>query len=110
MDEMRHHGELPRKPPGLAARAAIGLIGVYQLTLSAIAGRGCRFAPTCSSYAAEAIGRHGAWRGVWLGLFRVARCHPWGGSGYDPVPGKVGRHGLRVWRLIADGRRERGRD
>jgi putative membrane protein insertion efficiency factor len=110
MDEMRHHGEIPRKPPGLAGRGAIALIRIYQFTLSSIAGRGCRFAPTCSAYAAEAIERHGVWRGLWLGLFRVARCHPWGGDGYDPVPPRVGRHGLRVWRLIADARRERGRD
>ncbi len=46
----------------------------------------CRFTPTCSSYALEAIERHGAVKGMWLAAKRVARCHPWGGSGYDPVP------------------------
>ena len=76
-------------PPGVAQRIAMGLIRFYQLTASSITGRGCRYAPTCSSYAAEAIARHGVWNGFWLGLFRVARCHPWGGSGYDPVPGKT---------------------
>ncbi len=97
-------------PPGIGARIAMGLIRVYQLTLSSIAGRGCRFAPTCSSYAAEAIARHGVWNGFWLGLFRVARCHPWGGSGYDPVPSRIGRHGFKVWRLVGDARDEKGRE
>ena len=46
----------------------------------------CRFAPTCSSYALEAVARHGAARGSWLALKRIARCHPWGGHGFDPVP------------------------
>ncbi len=62
------------------------LIRVYQLTLSAIMGRRCRYLPTCSDYARSAIEKHGAWRGFWLGLSRVSRCHPWGGDGYDPVP------------------------
>ena len=64
----------------------IGLIRVYQLTLSALIGRRCRFLPTCSDYAMEAITRHGARRGLWLGAKRVCRCHPWGGDGFDPVP------------------------
>ncbi len=97
-------------PPGVAQRIAMGIIRFYQLTASSIAGRGCRYAPTCSEYAAEAIARHGVWNGFWLGLFRVARCHPLGGSGYDPVPNRIGRHGFKVWRLIADARQERGRE
>ena len=62
------------------------LIKVYQWTLSAFIGRTCRFEPSCSNYAAEAILTHGPLKGSWLGLKRIARCHPWGDSGYDPVP------------------------
>lgn len=59
---------------------------VYRYTFSAFAGRQCRFLPTCSEYAVEAIDRHGPVRGSWLAVRRVCRCHPWGGEGYDPVP------------------------
>jgi len=64
------------------------LIWVYRHTLSAFMGRQCRFAPTCSAYADEAIRIHGAIKGSMLTLRRLARCHPWGKSGYDPVPKK----------------------
>lgn len=64
----------------------LGLIRVYQLTLSALIGRRCRYLPTCSDYASEAIRRHGAGRGTMLAFARVCRCHPWGQSGFDPVP------------------------
>lgn len=63
-----------------------GLIWAYRLTLSPFIGWQCRFEPTCSHYALEALSRHGALRGGWLALRRVGRCHPWGGWGYDPVP------------------------
>ena len=63
-----------------------GLIRAYQLTLSPLLGPRCRFAPSCSEYAMEAIARHGALAGVWLAAKRIARCHPWGGAGFDPVP------------------------
>jgi uncharacterized protein len=70
----------------------IFLIHVYRWTVSpllrALCGGecGCRFEPSCSQYCLEAVQRHGAARGLFLGLKRIARCHPWGGSGYDPVP------------------------
>jgi uncharacterized protein len=63
-----------------------GLIRGYQLFLSPVLPPACRYLPTCSDYAAEAIGKHGAGAGTWLALRRLTRCHPWGGSGYDPVP------------------------
>ena len=62
------------------------LIRFYQLTLSMLVGRRCRYLPTCSDYARTAIEKHGAGRGFLMGLARVSRCHPWGGDGFDPVP------------------------
>lgn len=64
----------------------IGLIKVYQFTLSPILGASCRFTPTCSHYGLEAIKKHGPFKGGWLTLKRIGRCHPWGGHGPDPVP------------------------
>lgn len=69
-----------------AAVIFLALIRLYRLTLSSIIGRSCRHLPTCSEYAEEAVARHGAWAGGWMALARVLRCHPWGASGYDPVP------------------------
>ena len=74
----------------------MALIRAYQLTLSALIGRRCRYLPTCSDYASEAIRLHGAWHGAVLGFARVCRCHPWGQSGFDPVP-KV--YDGPVWRM-----------
>jgi uncharacterized protein len=71
---------------GLVRAVLLGLIRLYQLTLSPWIGRACRYEPTCSAYAAEALTRFGVRRGVWLTVKRLGRCHPWGGSGYDPVP------------------------
>ncbi|MGH6933989.1 MAG: membrane protein insertion efficiency factor YidD [Dongiaceae bacterium] len=65
----------------------IGLIRAYQYLVAPVVSRGaCRFAPSCSEYAREAIERHGVGKGVWLAARRLLRCHPWGGSGFDPVP------------------------
>jgi hypothetical protein len=69
--------------------AAQALIRGYQLTLSSLIGRQCRYLPTCSAYAGEAIERHGLWAGSWMGIARVCRCHPWGGAGYDPPPARL---------------------
>jgi uncharacterized protein len=66
-------------------RLAAGLIRIYQLTLSPLLGASCRFHPTCSEYAREAVLCHGVVSGGWLALKRLARCHPWHPGGYDPV-------------------------
>lgn len=58
----------------------------WQLTFSVLLPPSCRFMPSCSAYGIEAVERHGALRGCWLTLRRIARCHPWGSSGFDPVP------------------------
>jgi len=64
----------------------IALIKIYQLLLSPLLGAQCRYTPTCSQYGIEAIKKHGAFKGGWLTLKRIARCNPWGGHGHDPVP------------------------
>lgn len=61
-------------------------VHAYRAVLSPHVGHNCRFQPTCSAYALEALARHGGVRGGWLALRRIARCHPWGGSGIDNVP------------------------
>jgi len=64
----------------------IFLIKIYQKIISPIIGPKCRFTPTCSNYTVEALKKHGIFKGSWLAVKRIAKCHPWGGSGYDPVP------------------------
>jgi putative membrane protein insertion efficiency factor len=64
----------------------LGLIRAYQLLIAPLFPPSCRYYPTCSHYAAEAVALHGPWRGSGLAARRLLRCHPWGGSGYDPVP------------------------
>ncbi|MBB4013629.1 membrane protein insertion efficiency factor YidD [Niveibacterium umoris] len=64
----------------------IALLRAYRLLLSPFLGRNCRFHPSCSAYAIEALQRHGAIKGSWLAARRVTRCHPWNPGGYDPVP------------------------
>jgi putative membrane protein insertion efficiency factor len=72
-----------------AARVALVAVRAYQLVLSPLTGGACRFEPSCSRYALEAIERHGAARGLWLALRRVGRCHPFARPGIDPVPPRM---------------------
>lgn len=64
----------------------VALIKLYQWTLSPMLGQRCRFYPTCSQYAIEVIQKHGAWRGAFYTIRRLAKCHPWHEGGHDPVP------------------------
>lgn len=75
-----------RRFSDVAALPLRGLIRAYQKLISPLLGSNCRFEPSCSAYAEEALQVHGAFRGSWLALRRIIRCHPWGGSGFDPVP------------------------
>ncbi|MGE3295781.1 MAG: membrane protein insertion efficiency factor YidD [Porticoccaceae bacterium] len=69
----------------MCARVLIALIRCYQWLLSPILGANCRFYPTCSAYAVEALQLHGVSHGLWLGVRRICKCHPWHPGGYDPV-------------------------
>jgi hypothetical protein len=75
-----------RRASDIVALPLRGLIWLYQKLISPFLGSNCRFEPSCSAYAEQALRRHGAIRGLWLAIRRIGRCHPWGGSGYDPVP------------------------
>lgn len=77
----------------MLASLLLGLIRLYQRAISPLFPPVCRFQPTCSAYATQAIQRHGALKGAWLALRRILRCHPFGGHGYDPVPPVEGGHG-----------------
>ncbi|MGB2067843.1 MAG: membrane protein insertion efficiency factor YidD [Candidatus Puniceispirillaceae bacterium] len=70
----------------LFGKVLIGVITLYRLFVSPLLGTNCRFQPSCSAYGIEAITRHGALKGGWLTVRRISKCHPWGASGYDPVP------------------------
>jgi putative membrane protein insertion efficiency factor len=74
----------------LPAAAARALIRTYQMTLSPFIGNQCRFHPSCSNYALEAVDRFGALKGCWLAAKRLGRCHPFHAGGFDPVPGAAG--------------------
>ncbi len=73
----------------LASWFVFGLVRFYQVGISPFTPVSCRYLPTCSEYALDAVRVYGPWRGAWLALRRIARCHPWGGHGYDPVPQKL---------------------
>jgi putative membrane protein insertion efficiency factor len=72
----------------ILSKAAIFTVRVYQGAISPLLGSNCRHTPTCSAYTIEAINEWGAFKGTWLGIKRIARCHPWGTHGWDPVPKK----------------------
>lgn len=74
----------------LGSFVLLALIRGYQLLISPMFPPSCRYFPTCSDYARQAVTRHGPLKGGWLALCRLLRCHPWGGLGYDPVPEKGG--------------------
>lgn len=76
----------PNKLSRIVARGLSLLVLFYQRCISPLTPPSCRFTPTCSQYALEALRKYGALRGTWLAIRRLLRCHPWGGSGYDPVP------------------------
>ncbi len=67
-------------------KIALLFVKFYQYTIRPLLPNACRYTPSCSAYATEAIEKYGAFKGLWLGLKRILRCHPWGGHGYDPVP------------------------
>jgi putative membrane protein insertion efficiency factor len=71
---------------GIPRYLALALIRAYQLAVSPLLPPSCRFTPSCSQYTSDAISRHGLSAGVWLGVKRLVRCHPWHPGGYDPVP------------------------
>ncbi|WP_084705071.1 membrane protein insertion efficiency factor YidD [Beijerinckia mobilis] len=81
-----NHGHEPLSPARPAVFLLRKLLRLYQLTLSSLIGRQCRHLPTCSAYMDEALARHGLWVGLFMGLARLSRCHPWGTAGFDPVP------------------------
>lgn len=78
----------------------LALVWLYRLAISPWLGNNCRYDPSCSEYALEALRKHGAFRGTWLAARRIARCHPWGGSGYDPVPDDKEVEQLRKERTV----------
>jgi hypothetical protein len=80
---------------------ALALLWLYQHSLSVVfytLGVRCRYAPSCSEYSKQAYKKHGFWRGSWLTLSRLSRCHPLGGHGVDPVPEKLAKHTWQPWK------------
>ena len=72
----------------IVSKVLIFIVRFYQVTISPLLGANCRYMPTCSAYSIEAIQVHGPITGLWLAIKRIGSCHPWGGSGIDPVPKK----------------------
>ncbi|MDH6354783.1 putative membrane protein insertion efficiency factor [Dysgonomonas sp. PH5-45] len=70
----------------ILSKILLGLVYFYKYSISPLLPAACRYTPTCSEYAVEAIKKHGPFKGGWLAVKRIARCNPWGGHGYDPVP------------------------
>ena len=87
-------GTLAPARPSAAARVLVALITGYRRFISPLLGARCRFAPSCSAYALEAVREHGALRGTWLAVRRIGRCHPFNPGGFDPVPPAL--HGRRT--------------
>ncbi|MEM6755830.1 MAG: membrane protein insertion efficiency factor YidD [Planctomycetota bacterium] len=79
--ERRRLGPIDRA----ATWVVVAVVMAYRATLGPVMGGQCRFHPTCSQYMLDAVGRHGPWRGVWLGVRRIGRCHPWSSGGHDPA-------------------------
>ena len=77
---------MAHRAEGLPVRLVLATLRAYKLLLSPLFTGSCRFSPSCSDYMAEAVRTHGLTTGVWLGVRRLARCHPFGGQGFDPVP------------------------
>lgn len=71
---------------GIVKRLVISVVRLYQLIISPHLGAHCRYTPSCSQYMIDAVEEWGVIKGMWLGMRRISRCHPWGGSGFDPVP------------------------
>lgn len=70
----------------IVSKVLIGLVRFYQLAISPWMGSSCRYSPTCSQYMIESVNEWGPFKGFWMGIKRIGRCHPWGGDGHDPVP------------------------
>lgn len=86
MESKKFFSKLWRASKSLCTLPLIALVRFYQVVISPLKPPTCRFTPTCSQYALEALKKYGLLKGSWLAFKRLRRCHPWGGSGYDPVP------------------------
>ncbi|MEX2572801.1 MAG: membrane protein insertion efficiency factor YidD [Balneolaceae bacterium] len=102
-------GKRPLKPEKLsiAGKSLVAAVRLYRAAISPWLGPSCRHLPTCSAYMIEAVQEWGPARGFWLGVKRVMKCHPWGTSGYDPVPGKCPETDVEQGTCAGNSRRER---